>query len=268
MHNAIQSVLKVRRPCRLTAWGLAALLLLVPVLAASAQAGEFTQRIFETLIELPDEHLALLVDLTSVLNESEDEIGLFMEAPRAFLLDEGIDLPPDKFQITGVNFMLPSAVEDEPWFGIAEPLEGFVFEPKGIGVFYRSIAIFIQEAFEAVQERIALEPTDHQTDMLRFMSDRFPGDTLDTLREVMRELDAMNVDDPLRLEFLVNPREYLIGRNLTLPAYSYRIIAIDMTRAQAAGSVVPGEIRAGLAVVPEGFGVFYNNLGVFLQRAI
>ena len=251
----------------LTLW-LVALFLLFPVLSATAQPAPFKEEIFGTLIELPDEYLALLVNLAGVLNESEDSINLFMETPREFLLDEGIDLQPDAFQVTGVNFMLPPAVEGEPWFGVAEPLEGLIFEPKGLGVFYDNVAIFIQEVFEPVEESEAKEATDHQTDMFRFIGDRFPGDTLDRLREVMRELDAMEADDALRLEFIDNPRAYLIGQDLTLPAYSYRITAIDLNRAEKAGSVVPGEIRAGLGAVREGIGVFYNNLGVFLQRAI
>ena len=268
MHNVVHSIFRsksARAP--LTLW-LVALFLLFPVLSATAQPVPFKEEIFGTLIELPDEYLALLVDLTSVLNESEDSINLFMEAPREFLLDEGIDLKRDAFQITGINFMLPTVVEGEPWFGIAEPLEDLIFEPKGLGVFYDNVAIFIQEAFEPVEEGDAKAATDHQTDMFRFIGDRFPGDTLDRLREVMRQLDAMDVEDARRLEFLDNPRAYLIGQDLTLPAYSYRIIAIDLNRAELAGSVVPGEIRTGLGEVREGIGVFYNNLGVFLQRAV
>jgi hypothetical protein len=84
----------------------------------------------------------------------------------------------------------------------------------------------------------------------------------------MRELEEMDPEDPSRLEFLENPREYLIGHNLTLPASAYRIIAIDLNRSEAAMSVVADEIRAGLGTVKEGIGVFYNNVGIFLQRAI
>lgn len=268
MHNVIHSVFSSRCSRLHLALGLAALFLLVPILSADAQPVPFKDQIFGTLIELPDEHLALLVDLVGILNESEETMNLFMEAPRDFLLNEGIELRPDAFQITGIDFTLPPLVEDEPWFGIAEPLEGLVFEPKGLGVFYGNVAIFIQEAFEPVEEGAVKEATDHQTDMFRFIGDRFPGDTLDRLGNVMRELEELGVDDSRRLEFLANPREYLIGQDLTLPAYSYRIIAIDLNRAEAAGSVVSDEIRAGLGEVREGIGVFYNNVGIFLQRAI
>ena len=202
------------------------------------------------------------------LNESEESIGLFMEAPRDFLFNEGIDLQPDAFQITGVNFLLPPAVEEEPWFGIAEPLEGYLYGSKGLGIFYRNVGIVIQEAFEPLDEEIAIAGTNHQFDMLVFIDERFQGETLDLIRNVMRELEELNPDDPGRLEFLANPREYLIDQNLTLPAHSYLIIAIDLNRAEAAGSVLSDQIRPGMGTVKEGIGVFLNSVGIFLQRAI
>ncbi|MCK5828406.1 hypothetical protein KAH43_07785, partial [Candidatus Bipolaricaulota bacterium] len=131
-----------------------------------------------------------------------------------------------------------------------------------------NVSIFIQGASEPVEEGTAIEETNHQADMLQFISDQFPGETLDLVRHVMRELEEMDPEDPRRLEFLTNPREYLIDQDLTLPARSYRIIAIDLTRAQAAGSVVSDSIRPGLGIVKEGIGVFYNNIGIFLQRAV
>ncbi|MBU1050610.1 hypothetical protein KKG90_11380 [Candidatus Bipolaricaulota bacterium] len=268
MHTAIHSILSTRTSRLYLALGMIVIFLLVPILAVSAQSEVAVNQVFETLIALPDDQLAQLVDLASGLNESEDLIGQFMEAPREFLLNEGIRLPADEFQIFGVNFFLPPAVEDEPWFGIAEPLEGLVFEPKGLGIFYSNVAIFIQEAFEPVDEAAAMGEINHQADMLQFIGDRFPGDTLDGIRDVMRALDAMDIEDPQRLEFLANPREYLIGQKWTLPAYSYRIIAIDMNRAGAAASVISDEIRPGLGTVKVGIGVFCDNVGIFLQRAI
>jgi len=266
MHNAIHSFLRTKSFRLHLTLGLAALLCLVPVVSANAQPVPAKDEIFGILIALPDEQLAQLVDLTAVLNESEDSMNLLMEAPRDFLLNEGIDLPHDAFQITGVNFLLPPAVEEEPWFGIAEPLDGLLFDPKGLGIFYGNVAIFIQRAFEQVEE--AMEEVNHKDDVFQFIIDRFEGETLDLVRVVVRELEEMDPEDPRRLEFLTNPREYLIGQGLTLPARTYRIIAIDLTRAEAAGSVVSDAIRAGLGTVKEGIGVFYNNVGIFLQRAI
>lgn len=268
MHTAIHSVLSNKSARFRLMIGMAALLLLIPIVMATAQPAPFKDEIIETLVALPDEQLAQLVNLGAILNESEDSINLFMEAPRDFLLNEGIDLPHDAFQITGVNFLLPPAVEEEPWFGVAEPLEGYVFEPKGLGVFYGNVAILIQEAFEPVEEGTATRGTNHQLDMFQFISDQFQGETLDLLRDAIRELEEMDPEDPRRLEFLANPREYLIGQELTLPARSYRITAIDLNRAEVAGSVISDEIRAGLGTVKEGIGVFYNNIGIFLQRAV
>ena len=265
MHNVIHSVLGSRALHLHVALGLAVLLLLVPVVSAHAQPVPFKDEIFGTLIALPDEQLAQLVDLTVSLNESEEAIGLFMDAPREFLLNEGIDLQPDAFQITGVNFLLPPAVEEEPWFGIAEPLDGLVFDHKGLGIFYSNVAIFIQRAYEPVEESV--EGINHKEDLFQFIVDQFQGETLDLVRDVMRALEEMDPEDPARLEFLANPREYLIGQELTLPARSYRIIAIDLNRAEAAGSVLSDQIRPGMGTVKEGIGIFLNNVGIFLQRA-
>lgn len=268
MHKAIHSVLGFKSFCLRLTIGLVAFLFLMPIFSVQAQPIPVKDEILGTLIALPDEQLARLVDVAAVLNESEDSIGLFMEAPRDYLLNEGIELRRDAFQITGVNFLLPPAVEEEPWFGIAEPLEDLVFEPKGLGVFYGNVAILIQEASEPVEEGPAVDEISHQLAMLQFISDQFQGETLDLLRVVMRELDELDPEDPRRLEFLANPREYFIGQDLTLPARSYRIIAIDLNRAEAAGSVASDVIRPGLGTVKEGIGVFFNNVGIFLQRAI
>ena len=268
MHTAIHSVFGIKSFRLHLTLGLAVLLFLVPAMSANAQPDPVKEELLITLIALPDEQLAQLFDLAAVLNESEDSMNLLMEAPRDFLLNEGIDLPHDQFQITGVNFLLPPAVEEEPWFGIAEPLEGYVFDPKGIGIFYGNVAILIQKAFEPVAEGTAVEEIGHRFDMLQFISDQFDEDTLDLIRNVLRELEEMDPEDPRRLEFLANPREYLIGQELTLPARLYRIIAIDLTRAEAAGSVVSDVIRPGLGTVKVGIGVFYNNVGIFLQQAI
>lgn len=268
MTNAIHSVSDFRRSSIGLILGLTALLFLVPLVSVNAQDTIFKDEVFGTLIELPDIYLAQLVQLAAVLDADEELMVSFMEAPREFLTAEGIDLPPDAFQITGVNFMVLSETEEEPWFGIAEPLEEMVFEPKGLGVFYESVAIFIQEAFEPRENGEITDPQVHMTDMFRFIGDHFEGDTLETLGAVMRALDALPADDQSRLEFLANPRAYLIDEGLTLPAHSYRIIAIDLNRAALVESVRSDEIRAGLGIVDPGIGVFYNNMGVFLQRAI
>lgn len=268
MHHVIHSFLGTKSFRLHLTLGLAALLFLVPAISGNTQPSPVKEELLKTLIALPDEQLAQLVDLAAVLNESEDSINLLMEAPRDFLLNEGIDLPNDQFQITGVNFLLPPVVEEEPWFGIAEPLEGYVFDPKGIGIFYGNVAILIQKAFEPVAEGTAMEEIGHRFDMLQFISDQFEGETLDLIRDVLRELEEMDPEDPRRFEFLANPREYLIGQNLTLPARLYRIIAVDLTRAEAASSVISDGIRPGLGTVREGIGVFYNNVGIFLQQAV
>lgn len=268
MHTKIHSVLGSKSLQLFMALGLLVLLLTAPVLTASAQVEDVRETIFQTLIALPDAQLAQLVDFTAVLNEAPDMVDLFLEAPRDFLFSEGIELPPDAFQITGVNFLLPPAIEDDPWFGVAEALEGYLYGSKGLGIFYSNVGIVIQEAYEPLDEEIAIAETNHQFDMLVYIDERFQGETLNLIRDVMRELEELDAEDPKRLEFLANPREYLVDQNLTLPAHSYRIIAIDMNRAEAAGSVISDQIRPGMGTVKEGIGVFLDNVGIFLQRAI
>lgn len=243
---------------------------------AFAQEEPFTQRVLGTLITLPDEYLPALMELMAILDaEEEVRLGL-LELPREFLANQEfvapIDLPSDEFQITVLDFSAPIEEVEEPWFGVAEPLDELGFDLKGVGVFYGAVGIFIQEAvdIDAPVARGAAEPAFEQQkeDMLRFISERLAGDTLERLREVMKDLDRMDPADPQRLAFLENPREYLLGHELTLPASRYRIVALDFDRAAAVATVHAAEIRAGLAVVPEGIGVFSQTIGIFLQLAI
>ena len=88
------------------------------------------------------------------------------------------------------------------------------------------------------------------------------------VKGVMKDLSKLPVDSAERAGFLRNPREYLLDRELTLPASTYRIIAIDFERASAVGAVQSDHIRAGLAVIPEGIGIFGTEVGIFLQLAI
>jgi hypothetical protein len=112
-------------------------------------------------------------------------------------------------------------------------------------------------------------PIEQVGEMLALVS-RLSATTLDTLRAAMKELNKLPIDSPERANFLHNPREYLLGRELTLPASIYRIVALDFDRATVVGAVKSDRIRAGLAVIPEGIGVFGTDagVGIFLQLAI
>lgn len=240
------------------------------------QEEPFVERVLGTLITLPDEYLPALVELMGILDVDEEARRAFLDLPREFLVAQGfvspIDLPPDSFQVAAIDFSVPPAAEDEIWFGVAEPLEGLVFEPKGLGVLYGNVGVFIQEAHDPVDEPAGAtsEPlaVRAKEDVLRFITERFSGDSLERLRILMKELDRMAPEDPQRQAFLDNPREYILAHELTLPASTYRIVSIDLNRAEAVDAVRFGEIRAGLAVVPEGIGVFFNTVGAFLQLAI
>jgi hypothetical protein len=249
-----------------------------PVFAALGQEERVAERILRTVTLLPEDDLPALVRLAVVLNLAPELHALFMGAPRDYLANQtvtaSIDLAPSAFQITAIDFsMVPEAAEDA-WFGVAEPLEGLVFEPKGLGIFYGNVGIFLQEVHEPLDGEVGGtmrtsdgSPTQQIEDMLALIA-RLTAEALETLRTAMKDLDRLPVDSPERATFLRNPREFLLSRELTLPASTYRIVAIDFERALAVGAVKADHIRAGLAVIPEGIGVFGTEVGIFLQLAI
>jgi hypothetical protein len=253
-------------------------LVITPVLSVAGQEEPVVERIYRTLTLLPEADLPALVRLAIALELTPELHALFMEAPRDYLANQAVTSPialaADAFQITAVDFsIVPEAAEDA-WFGVAEPLEGLVFEPKGIGIFYRSVGIFIQEAHEPTADEIAGgmgatggSPIEEVEDMLALVN-RLTPEALERLRQAMKELNRLPADSAERASFLHNPREYLLGRELTLPASTYRIIALDFDRAAAVDAVKSDRIRAGLAVIPEGIGVFGAEVGIFLQLAI
>lgn len=242
---------------------------------ALGQEEPFVERVLRTLTLLPEDYLPALVGLMEVVDGDEAlQEGLF-DAPRDFLATQEvalpIELPPDAFQITVVNFSIEPGEDEENWFSVAEPLEGFVYDPKGIGIMYPNVGIFIQEAHEALPDGegrfIVGSPSEETEDMLRLTA-RLTGDVLERLRAVMKALDRMAPDDPERIGFLNNVREYLLRSGITLPASDYRIVAMDFQRAEALDAVHPDEVRPGLAVLPEGIGVFFDKMGVFIELAI
>jgi hypothetical protein len=253
-------------------------LLVFPGLTTAAQEEPVVQRIFQTLTLLPEADLSALVQLAVALDLAPDLHAAFMEAPRDYLAGQALTAPislaADAFQVTAIDFsIVPEAAEDA-WFGIAEPLEGLVFEPKGVGIFYRNVGVFLQEAREPAAGESAGgmginngTPIQQVQDMLALVNRLTPG-ALDNLRTAMKDLNKLAVDSAERASFLRNPREYLLGRELTLPASTYRIVAIDFERAVVVGAVKSDRIRAGLAVIPEGIGVFGTEVGIFLQLAI
>ncbi len=257
---------------------LVGLMLCAPVLTALGQEERVAERILRTVALLPENDLPSLVQLAVALNQFPDLHAALMEAPRAFLAGQAVTAPialaSSAFQITAIDFSVASENPDDPWFGVAEPLDGLVFEPKGLGIFYRNVGIFVQEAHEpAVGDipgtmRSAVGTPTQQVEDVYALIARLTPDALETLRAAMKELDRLPSDAPERALFLRNPREYLFSRELTLPASTYRIVALDFERAAIVDAVKADRIRAGLAVIPEGIGVFGSEVGIFLQLAI
>ncbi len=257
---------------------LVGLMLCAPVLTALGQEERVAERILRTVALLPENDLPSLVQLAVALNQFPDLHAALMEAPRAFLAGQAVTAPialaSSAFQITAIDFSVASENPDDPWFGVAEPLDGLVFEPKGLGIFYRNVGIFVQEAHDpavgdipGTMRSVVGTPTQQVEDVYALIA-RLTPDALETLRAAMKELDRLAADAPERALFLRNPREYLFSRELTLPASTYRIVAVDFERAAIVDAVKADRIRAGLAVIPEGIGVFGSEVGIFLQLAI
>jgi len=246
-----------------------------PARLALAQEEPFVERVLRTLTLLPEDYLPALVGLVSAVNGNEDlQQGLF-EAPRDFLASQeevlSIELPPDAFQVTVFNFTIEPGEDQENWVSVAAPLEGLVYDPKGVGVMYPNVGVFIQEAHEAPAEGgpiFAAGPPTKEIEDILGLTARLTSDVLERLRDVMKRLDRLAPDDPERVAFLNNAREFFLRNGITLPASDYRIVAMDFQRAEALGAVHPDEVRPGLAVLPEGIGVFSDDIGVFIQLAI
>jgi hypothetical protein len=161
-----------------------------PVFAALGQEERVAERILRTVTLLPEDDLPALVRLAVVLNLAPELHALLMGAPRDYLANQtvtsSIDLAPSAFQITAIDFsIVPDAAEDA-WFGVAEPLEGLVFEPKGLGIFYRNVGIFLQEVHEPLEGEVGGtmrtsdgSPTQQIEDMLALIA-RLTAEALET----------------------------------------------------------------------------------------
>jgi len=254
-------------------------LVAVPVLTVVGQEESASYRIQRTLGLIPETDLPALVQLAIALDLAPDLHAALLAAPRDYLATQALTAPivlaADAFQITAIDLSIgdPNTTDDD-WYGIAEPLEGLVFEPKGIGIFYHSVGVFLQEARDPTGSetpggmRASNGTSDDQVREMFALVDGLSTPTLDILRTAMKELNKLAIDSPERLSFLRNPRDYLFSQELTLQASRYRIIALDFDRAAVVGAVKSDRVRAGLAVIPEGIGVFGTEVGIFLQLAI
>ena len=132
--------------------GIAMLAVVGTAAASFGQEEPFVDRVLGALIRISDEDFTALVELMGILDTDEQARVGFLEMPREFLaLQEfvpAIEIGEDQLQITGLSFSVPSPDEDEPLFGVAEPLDELTYDSKGIGIFYRDIGIIIQEAID------------------------------------------------------------------------------------------------------------------------
>ncbi len=249
----------------------------------SAQQESAVERYYRLLSRISD---AALLKLPGALADLATPDGLnkqaFLENPRTYLERKQINLPVNYYQVVALSFDT-SLPDDKKWFGVAAQQDGKTYVAAGIGFFYENVGLFIQTAADPSASGAGALPAldflpatpgsaqaiDSVGSYLQLI-ERIPADALKQLPTVMEELNAAKADDPIRTEFVTNPRDYLLKRDILLRSADYRLVAMDFQRAAALDPApfVTARPRGGLAVVPEGIGLFYDNAGVFIQEAI
>lgn len=245
----------------------------------SAQEESAVERYYRLLSRISDEALLRIPAAMAELDTlGEDGRKAFQENPRAYLETKGVDLPVNYYQVVALRFE-DNLDPKTAWFGVAEQQEELTFVAAGIGLFYDNVGIFIQTAIVPPSSpaggpvpafsTTGPEPMQGIESYLQLI-ERIPSEALGRLPTVMEELNAAKEDDPQRVEFIANPRDYLLKRDILLPGAYYRIVALDFQRAAKleVPPVVAAKTRGGLAVVPEGIGFFFENAGIFIQEAI
>ena len=244
--------------------------------AVYAQEQSAVERFYRLLMRISDQALVRLPPAVADLAQGGPEASqAFFDDPRAFLKVKGIDLPVNAYQVVALDFSIRPDDPTKAWFGVAEQQEGLTFVAPGVGLFYENVGIFIQGAIaspDASTSPVMISsPMGGQAiESYLQLIERIPAEALVRLPSVIEELNAAPADDPRRAEFLANPREYLLKRDILLPGAYYRVVAIDFQRAAQLDMPVihTSRTRGGLAVVPEGIGLFVEGAGIFIQEAI
>jgi len=245
-----------------------------------AQQESAVERYYRLLSRISDEaFLQLPAAMASLSDEGAAGLTAFLKNPRDYLEGKGIALPVNYYQVAGLHF------DERPdpakaWFGVAEQQQDLTFVAAGIGFFYENVGIFIQPAVVPPAGATGAakippfipsgsEPTQAIESYLQLI-ERIPAEALIALPAAMEELNAAPEEDPRRAEFVKNPRDYLLKKDILLPSAYYRIVALDFQRAAKLPEpvFVTSKTRGGLAVVPEGIGLFFQNEGIFIQEAI
>lgn len=196
------------------------------------------------------------------LDEDAQARQSFMDDPRGYLNEAGLELGEEFYQITALDFDVGF---EAGVFGSAEPRGDLEVAPEGIGMFYEHVGLFIQEAMGVIP---ATEPPSER--YLRLLS-RISADTLNRIGPVLEELDDKPAGDGDRKNFRGNPRDFLLKKGIRLPSDFYRLVALDFELALAvegAKAINVSPTRAGLAVINEGIGMFYGHVGIFIQEAL
>jgi hypothetical protein len=217
----------------------------------------------ESLTEAPA--IASLGEAMAKVDADEGERAQFMNDPRAYLATtHNITVPADKFQMTALNLDVGF---DKKVFGRAELRGQGIPSVVGIGVFFSKVGLIVQPA-------VARDaPTGASLEQYLTLLTLIPEASLCGLYRVMSELQETDKDSDERKRFLENPRQFLLDKGIRLSSDQYRLVALDFEKAKAeeTGAFKVSELsdeRTKLTPSPEGIGLIYEHVGLFLQKAV
>lgn len=163
-----------------------------------AQEETRLERYWRLLSRTPDRVLHALRFEMEELNANEDSLKEFLElGPREYLEKRDIYLSADSYQIWGIALNEPTDQEKPRWFFRDEPIEGVTANNEGIGMFYDTVGIFIQQVIETPSAiLLAPPPVSEANKNYLELTFRIPVEVLNGLGEVVEELSRTEVMDP------------------------------------------------------------------------
>ncbi len=245
-------------------------LLLVVACAGTVSFGG-ADAYFELLGNMTAEALLRFpVAMYEVDGADEGMKGSFFDDPRDFLEKQDIYLPRD-FRLVAVDLTEAAKHNDDEATAVVidEAGEGFTYQYAGIGLFYRDFGLMVARAVDLREKRLAGTPRqlgggDVAVRMYLQVLSSIPEVMLDRLSEIM---DSVNdSDDNERLQFMADPRGYLLDRDVYLEKSEYRIVAFDFGVGDEDWYYHPSEEYQDW--VPEGIGFCFENVALFMQQGL
>ena len=246
-------------------------LLLVVAFVGTVSLGN-ADAYFELLGNMTAEALLRFPIAMYEVDQAEDPTKeSFLADPRAFLERQDIYLPRD-FRLVAVDLTEAANHNDEEATAVFfdEPGKGFTYQYAGIGLFYEKFGLMVALAVDLREERLAGTPRqlgggDVVVRMYLQVLSSIPEVMLNRLSEIM---GSVNEDDSgqLRLQFMADPRGYLLDRDLFLEKSEYRIVAFDFGVGDEDWYYHPSEEFPDW--VPEGIGFCFENVALFMQQGL